>query len=95
MSSGPEYSKFPMGIPVHEAIMGLARGPAGGRAVKAFSPSGAASGFIPYDKFKDTHLDFKSMRPAGTMLGSGAIVVRRRNPLRSRYDPERNHLLSQ
>jgi NADH:ubiquinone oxidoreductase subunit F (NADH-binding) len=64
-----------MGIPVSEAILGLAGGPKNGRAVKAFSPSGAASGFIPFDKFRDTHLDFKSMRAAGTMLGSGAIVV--------------------
>jgi NADH:ubiquinone oxidoreductase subunit F (NADH-binding)/(2Fe-2S) ferredoxin len=71
----PGVFEIPMGIPVSEAILGLAGGPAGGRAVKAFSPSGAASGFIPFDKFKDTHLDFKSMRAAGTMLGSGAIVV--------------------
>jgi NADH:ubiquinone oxidoreductase subunit F (NADH-binding)/NADH:ubiquinone oxidoreductase subunit E len=71
----PGVFEVPMGIPVSEAIIGLAGGPASGRAVKAFSPSGAASGFIPYEKFKDTHLDFKSMRAAGTMLGSGAIVV--------------------
>jgi len=71
----PGAFEVPMGIPVSEAIMGLAGGPAGGKKVKAFSPSGAASGFIPYEKFQDTHLDFKSMRAAGTMLGSGAIVV--------------------
>ncbi len=71
----PGAFEVPMGIPVHEAILGLAGGPVNGRKVKAFSPSGAASGFIPFEKYKDTHLDFKSMRAAGTMLGSGAIVV--------------------
>ncbi|HVW85050.1 MAG TPA: NADH-ubiquinone oxidoreductase-F iron-sulfur binding region domain-containing protein, partial [Bryobacteraceae bacterium] len=71
----PGIFEIPMGIPVSEAILGLAGGPLNGKAVKAFSPSGAASGFIPFEKFKDTHLDFKSMRAAGTMLGSGAIVV--------------------
>jgi NADH:ubiquinone oxidoreductase subunit F (NADH-binding)/NADH:ubiquinone oxidoreductase subunit E len=71
----PGIFEVPMGIPVSEAILDLAGGPHGGRKVKAFSPSGAASGFIPFEKFKDTHLDFKSMRAAGTMLGSGAIVV--------------------
>ena len=71
----PGVFEIPMGIPVSEAILDLAGGPAGGRGVKAFSPSGAASGFLPFAKFKDTHLDFKSMRAAGTMLGSGAIVV--------------------
>jgi formate dehydrogenase beta subunit len=71
----PGAFEIPMGIPVHEAILGLAGGPADGKKVKAFSPSGAASGFLPFEKFKDTHLDFKSMRAAGTMLGSGAIVV--------------------
>jgi NADH:ubiquinone oxidoreductase subunit F (NADH-binding) len=73
--TNPGAFEIPMGIPVHEAILGLAGGPKAGRTVKAFSPSGAASGFIPFDKFRDTHLDFKSMRAAGTMLGSGAIVV--------------------
>jgi NADH:ubiquinone oxidoreductase subunit F (NADH-binding)/NADH:ubiquinone oxidoreductase subunit E len=71
----PGVFEIPMGIPVSEAILGLAGGPRPGRTVKAFSPSGAASGFLPFDKFKDTPLDFKSMRAAGTMLGSGAIVV--------------------
>jgi formate dehydrogenase beta subunit len=71
----PGVFEIPMGTPVSEAILGLAGGPRGGKAVKAFSPSGAASGFLPFPKFKDTHLDFKSMRAAGTMLGSGAIVV--------------------
>jgi NADH:ubiquinone oxidoreductase subunit F (NADH-binding)/NADH:ubiquinone oxidoreductase subunit E len=71
----PGAFEISMGIPVHEAILGLAGGPANGKKVKAFSPSGAASGFLPFDKFRDTHLDFKSMRAAGTMLGSGAIVV--------------------
>jgi NADH:ubiquinone oxidoreductase subunit F (NADH-binding)/NADH:ubiquinone oxidoreductase subunit E len=71
----PGPFEIPMGIPVSEAILGLAGGPANGKKVKAFSPSGAASGFLPFEKFKDTHLDFKSMRAAGTMLGSGAIVV--------------------
>jgi NADH:ubiquinone oxidoreductase subunit F (NADH-binding) len=42
--------------------------------VKAFSPSGAASGFLP-PSFLNVNLDFKSMAAAGTMLGSGAIVV--------------------
>jgi NADH:ubiquinone oxidoreductase subunit F (NADH-binding)/NADH:ubiquinone oxidoreductase subunit E len=71
----PGVFEIPMGIPVSEAILGLAGGPGPGRTVKAFSPSGAASGFLPFDKFQDTHLDFKSMRAAGTMLGSGALVV--------------------
>lgn len=71
----PGVFEIPMGITVSEAIFGLAGGPPGGRSVKAFSPSGAASGFISYEKFKDIHLDFKSMRAAGTMLGSGALVV--------------------
>ena len=71
----PGVFEVPMGIPVSEAILDLAGGPFHGKKVKAFSPSGAASGFIPFEKFKDTHLDFKSMRAAGTMLGSGAIVV--------------------
>jgi NADH:ubiquinone oxidoreductase subunit F (NADH-binding)/NADH:ubiquinone oxidoreductase subunit E len=70
----PGVYEIPMGLPVSEVVYKLAGGPPGGRKVKAFAPSGAASGYQPASKL-DTRLDFKSMSAAGTMLGSGAIVV--------------------
>lgn len=70
----PGVYEIPMGLPLSEVVFNLAGGPPGGRKVKAFAPSGAASGYQPASKL-DTPLDFKSMSAAGTMLGSGAIVV--------------------
>ncbi|HEX4274513.1 MAG TPA: NADH-ubiquinone oxidoreductase-F iron-sulfur binding region domain-containing protein [Bryobacteraceae bacterium] len=70
----PGVYEIPMGLPLSEVVYGLAGGPPDGRKVKAFAPSGAASGYQPASKL-DTRLDFKSMAAAGTMLGSGAIVI--------------------
>jgi len=70
----PGVFEIPMGTPASEVILGMAGGPPPGRRIKAFAPSGAASGFLPASQI-DIALDFKSMAAAGSMLGSGAIVV--------------------
>src|SRR5262249_5630326 len=72
--ANPGVFEVRAGTPVSEVILGYAGGGRGGKKIKAFSPSGAASGFLPAS-FLDVPLDFKSMAKAGTMLGSGAIVV--------------------
>jgi NADH:ubiquinone oxidoreductase subunit F (NADH-binding)/NADH:ubiquinone oxidoreductase subunit E len=70
----PGVFEIPLGTPASEVIMKLAGGPRPGCQIKAFAPSGAAAGFLPVSKI-DVALDFKSMAAAGSMLGSGAIVV--------------------
>jgi len=63
-----------MGTSIREVIFDRAGGITGGRALKAFAPSGASSGFLPASA-ADVALDFKALDQAGSMLGSGAIVV--------------------
>ena len=70
----PGVFEIPMGLPMSEAIYNLAGGIAGGKKLKAFAPSGPSSGFLPASKI-DVRIDFKSLAAAGSMLGSGAIVV--------------------
>ena len=70
----PGVYEIPMGAPARVAIYDHAGGIAGGRQLKAFAPSGPSSGYLPAS-LVDTPLDFKSMSQAGSMLGSGAIVV--------------------
>jgi NADH:ubiquinone oxidoreductase subunit F (NADH-binding)/NADH:ubiquinone oxidoreductase subunit E len=70
----PGVFEIRMGTPASEVILNFAGGPPEGKRVKAFSPSGVTSGFLP-PSFLDVPLDFQSMAAAGTMLGSGAIVV--------------------
>ena len=70
----PGVFEIRMGTRASELILNFAGGPPGGKKVKAFSPSGTASGFLP-PSFLDVCLDFKSMAAAGTMMGSAAVVV--------------------
>jgi NADH:ubiquinone oxidoreductase subunit F (NADH-binding) len=69
----PGVYELPVGTTVAELIE-RAGGMAGGRSVKAFLPGGASSRFLPADRL-DTPLDFDTIAAAGSMLGSGAVVV--------------------
>jgi NADH:ubiquinone oxidoreductase subunit F (NADH-binding)/NADH:ubiquinone oxidoreductase subunit E len=70
----PGIFEVPMGVPMHDVIFNHAGGVRGGRPLKAFAPSGPSSGFLPASMI-DVRLDFKALADAGSMLGSGAIVV--------------------
>ncbi|MBB4908647.1 NAD(P)H-dependent oxidoreductase subunit E [Actinophytocola algeriensis] len=63
----------PMGTTVR-ALIDLAGGVQDGKAVGAVQPGGASSNFIGPDQL-DLALDFGTLAEAGTMLGSGALVV--------------------
>ncbi|HEX6467942.1 MAG TPA: NAD(P)H-dependent oxidoreductase subunit E [Streptosporangiaceae bacterium] len=63
----------PMGTTVR-TLIDVAGGVLGGAAVGAVQPGGASSNFIGPDQL-DLPLDFGPLAEAGTMLGSGALVV--------------------
>jgi NADH-quinone oxidoreductase subunit F len=72
----PGNYEIDLGIPSRELIMGLAGGPPGGRKVKAWFPGGSSAPVLPgTDEYLDLPYDFDSMAKAGSMLGSGAIIV--------------------
>ena len=70
----PGVYDIAMGTPARQVIFDRAGGVAGGRPLKAWAPSGPSSGFLP-PSLLDTPLDFKSLAAAGSMLGSGALLV--------------------
>jgi NADH:ubiquinone oxidoreductase subunit F (NADH-binding)/NADH:ubiquinone oxidoreductase subunit E len=70
----PGVYEVPMGTPMRDVIVKYAGGMRGGRSLKAFAPSGPSSGYLPASMV-DVRLDFKALADAGSMLGSGAIVV--------------------
>ena len=70
----PGIFEVAMGTPMREVIFKHAGGIRGGRQLKAFAPSGPSSGYLPASMV-DVRLDFKALAEAGSMLGSGAIVV--------------------
>jgi len=70
----PGIFEVPMGVPIGDIILNHAGGLRSGRQLKAFAPSGPSSGYLPAS-MADVRLDFKALAEAGSMLGSGAIVV--------------------
>jgi NADH:ubiquinone oxidoreductase subunit F (NADH-binding)/NADH:ubiquinone oxidoreductase subunit E len=69
----PDVYCVPMGTTVGELIE-LAGGVRDGAALGAVQPGGASSNFIGPEQL-DLQLDFATAAEAGTMLGSGAMVV--------------------
>ena len=70
----PGNYEVELGIPSRELIYGLAGGPPEGREVKLWFPGGSSSPVLT-DADLDIPYDFDSMAKAGSMLGSGAIIV--------------------
>lgn len=69
----PGVYEVPLGTTVRELI-DLAGGMKDGRKLLAFAPGGASSNFLPAS-MADVKLDFAELAKAGSMLGSGAVVV--------------------
>ena len=63
-----------MGTPFAK-LMELAGGMRGGKKIKAVIPGGSSSPVIRGDVMMDTDLDYDSISKAGSMLGSGAVIV--------------------
>jgi NADH-quinone oxidoreductase subunit F len=63
-----------LGTPVRTLVYDIGGGIPDGRELKAIIPGGSSVPVLAADEV-DTPLDFDSMAEAGTMLGSGAVIV--------------------
>lgn len=70
----PGIFEVPMGTAYRELIYGNAGGIADDGHLLAFAPSGPSSGYLPAS-MADLPLDWNAVAAAGSMVGSGAIVV--------------------
>lgn len=70
----PGNYEIELGMSSREIIEGLAGGPPEGRTIKAWFPGGSSSPVLTPAEL-DLPYDFDSMAGAGSMLGSGAIMV--------------------
>jgi NADH-quinone oxidoreductase subunit F len=70
----PGNYEIVLGTPSREIIFDLAGGPSEGRRVKLWFPGGSSSPVLTEEDL-DVPYDFDSLAKAGTMLGSGAIIV--------------------
>ena len=70
----PGNYEIELGTPSREIIYGLAGGPPDGREVKFWFPGGSSAPVLTKDDL-DLAYDFDTLAKAGSMLGSGAIIV--------------------
>jgi NADH-quinone oxidoreductase subunit F len=70
----PGNYEVPLGTPFAE-LLELAGGVRGGRKLKAVIPGGSSAPVLPAAAMMDCTMDYDSISKAGSMLGSGAVIV--------------------
>lgn len=70
----PGNFEIPMGTPF-STLLELAGGVRKGRTLKAVIPGGSSSPVLPASIMMDCTMDYDSIAKAGSMLGSGAVIV--------------------
>jgi NADH-quinone oxidoreductase subunit F len=70
----PGVYEVPLGTTFREIIFEICGGIRDGRELKAFIPGGSSCPILPADKV-DIGSDFESVAEAGSMLGSGGLIV--------------------
>jgi NADH-quinone oxidoreductase subunit F len=70
----PGNYEVPMGMPFAE-LLELAGGMRDGRPCKAVIPGGSSAPVLPGETMMDLNMDYDSIARAGSMLGSGAVIV--------------------
>jgi len=70
----PGNYELPLGTPLRVLIEDFGGGVRGNKRLKAVIPGGSSVPYLTPDKL-DTPLDFESIAAAGSMLGSGGVIV--------------------
>ncbi|MFZ5572245.1 MAG: NADH-ubiquinone oxidoreductase-F iron-sulfur binding region domain-containing protein [Thermodesulfobacteriota bacterium] len=66
--------EVPMGVPMRQIVEEIGGGVPGGKPFKAVQTGGPSGGCIPYS-LRDVPVDFDALTRAGSMMGSGAMIV--------------------
>jgi NADH-quinone oxidoreductase subunit F len=70
----PGNFEIELGMPARDIVYGLAGGPPQGRKIKCWFPGGSSAPVL-LEHDLDLPYDFESLANAGSMLGSGSIIV--------------------
>ncbi|WP_017925961.1 NADH-quinone oxidoreductase subunit NuoF [Thioalkalivibrio sp. HL-Eb18] len=70
----PGNFEIPLGTPFKD-LLEMAGGVLNGRQLKAVIPGGSSVPVVPGDVMLKANMDFDSIAQAGSMLGSGAVIV--------------------
>ncbi len=72
--NNPGNFELPLGTPFKD-ILTMAGGVWKGRKLKAVIPGGSSMPILPAENIIDVNMDFDAVMQAGSMLGSGAVIV--------------------
>jgi NADH-quinone oxidoreductase subunit F len=70
----PGNYEIPLGTPF-STLLEMAGGMRGGRKIKACIPGGSSAPVVTGEVMMDTTMDYDGISKAGSMLGSGAVIV--------------------
>jgi NADH-quinone oxidoreductase subunit F len=70
----PGNFEYPLGVTARELIMEAAGGMLDGKTLKAWTPGGSSTPMLTGEHL-DTGMDFESIAAAGSLLGTGAMIV--------------------
>ena len=71
----PGTYELPLATPMRELIYDICGGPKDGIPLKAIIPGGSSVPMMHAEKALETNLDYEALFDAGSMLGSGAVIV--------------------
>lgn len=66
--------EVPMGTTLRDIIFGIGGGIPNGKKFKAVQTGGPSGGCLP-EKYLDTQIDYESLAKAGSIMGSGGMIV--------------------
>ena len=66
--------EVPLGMTIGEVVHDIGGGPPGKAKIKSVQTGGPSGGCIPADRF-DLPVDFDSLKEAGSIMGSGGMIV--------------------
>jgi len=70
----PGNYEIPLGTPFND-LLALAGGMRAGKKLKAVIPGGSSAPVLPVAVLQDLTMDYDAIAKAGSMLGSGAVIV--------------------
>ena len=72
--NNPGNFEIPLGTPF-KTLLELAGGVKDGKKLKAVIPGGSSVPVVPGDIMLNTDMDYESIVNAGSLLGSGAVII--------------------
>jgi NADH-quinone oxidoreductase subunit F len=71
----PGVYELPLGFPLMQLVNEVCGGMKGGKKLKGVIPGGSSTPILTPEECEKVNLDYESLMEAGSMLGSGAVIV--------------------